>query len=158
MPNLYSSTMVHLSRADVVRSRAAPACGALLTRLTQTAGLSGCTEAESAATGPILSQVVASGNAIGLNWFPIGHSAPVAEHRLDQRQRRDRGRIGAQNARPERKPHDVRQLEQRGPFVVGEASFGTDQHAHRQLSRKAAAAPRRERRDGILHVCLLVAE
>src|SRR3954447_26208851 len=103
MPNLYSSTMVHLSRADVVRSRAplrAARCSRASPRLR---GFPAALRLKAAATGPILSQVVASGNAIGLNWFPIGDSAPIAEHRLDQRQGRDRGGIGAQDAWPERK-------------------------------------------------------
>src|SRR3954454_21732885 len=96
---------------------------------------------KAAATGPILSQVVASGNAIGLNWFPIGDSAPIAEHRLDQRQRRDRGGIGAQDARPERKPHHTRQLEKCRAFVVGKATFLANQNARWQRTRTAPASP-----------------
>ncbi len=35
-------------------------------------------------------------------------SAPIAEHGLNERQRRDRGGVGAQDARTERQPHDIR--------------------------------------------------
>ncbi len=36
-------------------------------------------------------------------------AAPVAQHGLDQGQRGDGGRVGAQDARAERQPHDTRQ-------------------------------------------------
>src|SRR5438034_7820540 len=51
-------------------------------------------------------------------------SPPIPEHRPDQRQRGDRGGVRAQDARPERKPHHVRQTQQRGTLVVGKTALG----------------------------------
>ena len=43
--------------------------------------------------------------------------SPISEHRSDQRQRRDGGGIGAQDAGSEREPHHIGQLEQRVALV-----------------------------------------
>ena len=65
--------------------------------------------------------------------------APIPQHRLHQRQRRDRRGVGAQDARPERQPHDVGQL-RRAPRAPPRRS--------RLRARSAArsAAGRRPRR------------
>ena len=69
---------------------------------------------------------------------PLTQSPPVAERSLHQRERRDRGGIGAQDARAEREPHDVRPPQQRRALVLGKAAFRPDQ----DRKRRPAAAPR----------------
>src|SRR5437764_898920 len=160
MPNLYSPDMVHLSPCQVVPRIRAPLQRTALSRASpRLRGIPAALRLKAAPFWPILSQVVASGNAFSLIWFPRGSgSTPVAEDRLDQRQRRDGCSIGAQNAGSEPEAHDVRQLEQCRPFGVGKATLGADQHARGQPPRDAAATRRGECRNGVLHVGRLVAK
>ena len=82
-------------------------------------------------------------------------STPVANHRLNQRQRRDRRGIGAQDARAEREPHDVGLPQQQRALVFRKAAFRPDQH------RAKAASPLRsvrQGRDRIARVGILVAK
>ena len=66
--------------------------------------------------------------------------------RLDEGERRDRGRVRPQDARPERKARDARQGEERRALGLVEAAFGADQHRERALRHGARARPRGRRR------------
>src|SRR5271166_2126997 len=70
-------------------------------------------------------------------------SRPIAERGLDERQRRHRRRIGAQDSRAEAQAQHARNGEDRGPLVVVEAAFGADEEADAVL--RADFAERVER-------------
>ena len=53
--------------------------------------------------------------------LPTATLAPVAEHRLDERQRRDRRGVGPQDARPQRDRHHPGPGEQGGALRLGHA-------------------------------------
>src|SRR6202021_3679022 len=55
---------------------------------------------------------------------------PIAERRLDKRQRRHRGRVRAQDARPEAQAQYARRREDRGALVVVETAFRPDEQAN----------------------------
>src|SRR5208283_199302 len=68
---------------------------------------------------------------------------PIAERGLDERQRRHRRRIRAQDSRAEAQAQNARTSEDRGPLVVVEAAFGADEKADAVL--RADFAQRVER-------------
>src|SRR5271170_2593605 len=68
---------------------------------------------------------------------------PITERGLDERQRRHRRRIGAQDSRAEAQAQHARNGEDRGPLVVVEAAFGADEEADAVL--RADFAERVER-------------
>jgi hypothetical protein len=84
--------------------------------------------------------------------------SPIPEHRPHQREGGDRGGIGAQQPRPERKPHRIGQFEERRTLVLGEAPLGANEHGERQGMPVARISRLRERGDRVVHIRRLVAE
>ena len=102
----------------------------------------------------------ARNNAVGGQEFRTARKpervVPIAENRLDQGKRRNRGGIGAQDARTERDPDDLRKLQQGGPLIVGKSALRTDQD--RERAGSVGWPVRRERSHGIGDLGILVAK
>ena len=60
-----------------------------------------------------------------------GFSSPIADKGLNERQRRDRGGVGAEDARAEGQTNHVRQPQQGRALVLGKATFRSDQYRKR---------------------------
>src|SRR5260370_19765002 len=58
-------------------------------------------------------------------------SAPVPQHRLNEGERRDRGGVGAQDARAQREPDRARQPRERLALFLGNTAFQAHPYAHR---------------------------
>src|SRR3954467_3208514 len=114
--------MTHLSRAIDVENYAPP-LGACRQRC-------GKTRPQYGAIGPPLRRSPVGIWRTQTLWSYFGSVAdklaPVAAHRLDERERRDGSGIGPQNPRSDCKPHHIRQRHQRVTFLVGKAPFGAD--------------------------------
>src|SRR5712692_3501383 len=78
---------------------------------------------ELATGGRLITRIVPPGSVSRRGRSAQSGLAPIAQHRPDQRQGGDRGRIGAQDARAERKARHARQLHQGGALLFGKAAF-----------------------------------
>jgi len=67
-----------------------------------------------------------NGRMAGLSRW-LRRTGPVAQGGLDQGQGRDRRRVGPQDARPQRQPHQARLPQQIRAFLIGKAAFRADQ-------------------------------
>src|ERR1700729_3101578 len=64
--------------------------------------------------------------------------APIAGDRLHDGERRHRGGVGTQDARPERDSRGTRPLPQEGALRLVKSAFRTDQHGERHVTGGAA--------------------